>query len=331
MKSTNAYPEHPLEATLNDTAAVETAGLYKVYRGSERPAVENVSLSIPKGRVFGLLGPNGAGKTTLLSMICGLLEPSSGSACVMGHSVADERAQLKRAVGLVPQELAIYPSLTARENLDYFGRMQGLRGQRLRTRVDDCVALAGLQGFSERRADTFSGGLKRRLNLVIGLVSEPDVLVLDEPTVGIDPQSRRYIHDTLRSLNARGMTIIYTSHYMEEVESLCNEIAIIDHGRIITQGALDELLYRHQDGVIEILLEKPPPESIRTRIGALPQVRSITVEGKSIALKSDLPQTTLRDALDILRAEEVGVVSLSMGTINLEQVFMALTGTRLRD
>ncbi|MHB8453544.1 MAG: ABC transporter ATP-binding protein [Acidiferrobacterales bacterium] len=311
--------------------AVETEGLYKVYRGSDRPAVENVTVSIPKGRVFGLLGPNGAGKTTLLSMICGLLEPSAGSARVMGHSVAHERAKVKRAIGLVPQELAIYPGLTARENLAYFGHMQGLHGRALHKRVKECIFLAGLEEFSTRRADTFSGGLKRRLNLVIGLISEPAVLVLDEPTVGIDPQSRRFIHDTLRSLSAHGMTIIYTSHYMEEAESLCDELAIIDHGRIISQGSLDDLLRRHRSSVIELHLEQPVSESTQKRIGALSHVRSIATEGKSITLRSDLPQATLRDALDILRAEGLDLASLSMGATNLEKVFMTLTGTRLRD
>lgn len=332
IKSVNfKFRTSPLNDTLSQTAAVETAGLYKTYRGLERPAVENVSLSIQRGRVFGLLGPNGAGKTTLLSLICGLLDPSSGSARIMGFSVADERAEVIRRIGLVPQELAIYPSLTARENLDYFGRIQGLRGSELRARVDHCMALAGLEEFRSRRAETFSGGLKRRLNLVIALVNEPEVLVLDEPTVGIDPQSRRFIHDTLRTLAAHGMTIIYTSHYMEEVESLCDEIAIIDHGRIIAHGSLDELLNKHQDGAIEIHLERPLPDSTRTRIRALPQVSAVDTEGKSIVVRSDVPEDTLRAALDILREERIGVVSLSMGTTNLEQMFMTLTGTHLRD
>ncbi len=316
---------------MSQAVAVETTALFKTYRGLERPAVENVDLSIQRGRVFGLLGPNGAGKTTLLSLICGLLQPSAGSTRVMGYSVAEQRNEVMRRIGLVPQELAIYPSLTARENLDYFGHMQGLYGTKLRTRIADCLALAGLEELRSRRAETFSGGLKRRLNLVIGLINEPEVLVLDEPTVGIDPQSRRFIHDTLHALSARGMTIIYTSHYMEEVESLCDEIAVIDHGRIIAQGSLEELLNQHQDGVVEIHIEQPLQESIRMRIAALPQVRSIETTGRSVTMHSDIPESTLRASLEILHQEKVGIASLSMGTMNLEQLFMKLTGTRLRD
>jgi ABC-2 type transport system ATP-binding protein len=310
---------------------VEITGLLKTYPGTDHPAVNGIDLCIPQGSIFGLLGPNGAGKTTLLSMICGLLTPSSGNLTVMGLDIRRQSQAIKRRLGLVPQDLAIYPSLSALENLDFFGRMQGLRGASLRRRVDACLDIAGLREVATQRADTFSGGLKRRLNLVIGLVHEPGLLILDEPTVGIDPQSRHFIHQTLRALNAGGMSIIYTTHYMDEVENICDKLAIIDHGRIIAQGTVDELLKTHQDGAIELRTEQAMSQRLQDYIRALPHIHSITIEGKSIILKSRHPEITLRDALTALQQDHIDITSVSMGAMHLEQVFLNLTGTRLRD
>jgi ABC-2 type transport system ATP-binding protein len=321
----------PWPQTVSDANIVEVTGLYKTYPGMARPAVDGIDLAIPQGRLFGLLGPNGAGKTTFLSMLCGLLAPGAGTLRVLGRDIRQHGEAVKRDLGLVPQDLALYPSLSARENLIFFGRMQGLRGAHLRARVTACLAIAGLADVGERRADTFSGGLKRRLNLVIGLIHEPRLLVLDEPTVGIDPQSRHFIHETLRRLNRAGMSIIYTTHYMEEVENLCDELAIIDHGRIIAQGPLDKLLQQHHDGAIEIRTQQAMPAALQEQVRALPHTHAVAIDGQSLLLKSRQPETTLRAALTLLQQQHIGVASVSMGAIHLEEVFLALTGTRLRD
>jgi len=220
---------------------IDITGLTKIYHGGQRPALDDLALSVPAGRFFGLLGPNGAGKSTLISILCGVLAPTRGAVRVAG---GDPRA-VRAEIGLVPQELALYPTLTARENLEFFGRMQGLRGERLRRRIDTCLGIARLADRADQRAETYSGGLKRRLNLVIGLIHEPRLLILDEPTVGIDPQSRHFIHESLRALHAAGLTLVYSTHYMEEAEQLCDDLAIIDHGRILARGTVAELLRRH--------------------------------------------------------------------------------------
>jgi len=310
---------------------VELSGLTKVYRGMERPALDDLSLSIEAGVFFGLLGPNGAGKSTLLSILCGLRAPTRGIVRIQGQDVVSDPQPAKSVLGLVPQDLAIYPTLTARENLAFFGRMQGLTGTRLRERVNACLAIAGLDGFADRRAETFSGGLKRRLNLVIGLIHEPRLLILDEPTVGIDPQSRHFIHESLRHLHAAGMTILYSTHYMEEAESLCDDIAIIDRGRILARGAVPELLRTHREGGIEAHFDRDLTPTIAESLRALPHVRDSRVEARAFVLYSDTPEQTLAAVLAILEREQFPVAALSLGAGNLEQVFLRLTGTRLRD
>ena len=313
------------------TPIVELRNVSKTYAGAEQPAVDGVDLSIARARIFGLLGPNGAGKTTLMSMLCGLLRPTGGEIFLDGASVREASPKRWRRIGLVPQDLAVYPGLTARENLAYFGGIQGLSGARLRQRIDACLDTAGLAALADRRVETFSGGLKRRLNLVIALIHEPELLILDEPTVGIDPQSRHFIHDNLRRLNGEGLTIIYTSHYMEEVERLCHELAIIDHGHIVAVGAVDAILDRVPHGKIQLRVEPALPEAGRARLRALDGVERAEFDGEAIALDSRNPQATLTHALDMLARENVRVVSASLGATNLEQVFLALTGTRLRD
>lgn len=310
---------------------VQIQALRKTYPGAARAAVDNIELNIPSGEIFGLLGPNGAGKTTLLSMLSGLLRPDSGALKVAGHDVRHRPEAVKRAIGLVPQELALYPSLSARENLYFFGRLFGLRGARLTARVTECLRVGQLEEVAERRAATYSGGLKRRLNLVIGLIHEPQLLILDEPTVGIDPQSRNFIHDSLRDLNRAGMSILYTTHYMEEVESLCERVAIIDHGHIIAAGRLTELLATYQNGAIEVHTAADVSEAARQALAALPEINEIVVSHQSITLTSRAPLVSLRALLAVLADHHVPVASLSLGTAHLEQIFLSLTGTRLRD
>ena len=306
---------------------VEIVNLSKTYRGSERPALDDLSLQINAGTFFGLLGPNGAGKSTLISILCGLFAPTRGQVRVRG---ADTR-EVKSMLGLVPQDLALYPMLTARENLEFFGRMQGLTGARLRERVTACLAIARLEELADRRTETFSGGLKRRLNLVIGLIHEPRLLVLDEPTVGIDPQSRHFIHESLRGLHAAGMTIIYSTHYMEEAEQLCDDIAIIDHGRILARGSVPALLRSHRHGAIEAHVETDLPATLVDTLQQLPHLRARRIETRSFLLESDQPEATLAAVIDALQRERIPLASLSLGAMNLEHLFLSLTGTQLRD
>ncbi len=310
---------------------VEARRLSKTYVGADRPAVDGVDLSIARGRIFGLLGPNGAGKTTFMSMLCGLLPPSAGEIRLNGEDVQRASAALRRRIGLVPQDLALYPGLSARENLCYFGGIQGLCGRVLDERIDYCLEIAGLGALSDRRVGTFSGGLKRRLNLVIGLIHQPELLILDEPTVGIDPQSRHFIHDNLRRLNAAGLSIIYTSHYMEEVERLCDELAIIDHGHIIAHGTVDELLNRLPNNRILLRVARPLSADWQSRLKTLEGVERIDFEGRAVTIESHLPQPTLARVLATLQQGDIAVLSVSLGAVNLEQVFLSLTGTRLRD
>lgn len=316
---------------MSDQAIIEARGLVKTYPGKDTPAVDGVDLAVRKGSFFGLLGPNGAGKTTLLSMMSGLLKPDGGALRVAGTGISEDLRSVKSRIGLVPQELALYPTLTARENLAFFGSMQGLAGSRLKARVDECLDIANLRNVADARVDTYSGGLKRRLSLVIGLVQEPQVLFLDEPTVGIDPQSRNFIYESLRRMNSSGMTIVYTSHYMEEVEHLCEEIAIIDHGRIIASGRVDELLSRHEYSVVEVRTAGQIPDEARVSILALDCLGESYFNSRGFTLRSCEPQKTLLDVTAILKEHGVRVISMSHGVANLEQLFLALTGTRLRE
>jgi len=211
------------------------------YAGGEEPVLRQLSIDVPAGGIFGLLGPNGAGKTTLISILAGQLR-AEGSVTVDGAPLEELRRREPASLGLVPQEFAFYPMLTCVENLRFFGAVQGLGGARLRERVDSVANFARIVNVMPRRAGELSGGLRRRLNLAIGLLTEPRILLLDEPTVGVDPQSRSFLLDSIRALAGEGRTLLYTSHYMEEVEAICDHVAIIDAGRVLRQGALAELL-----------------------------------------------------------------------------------------
>ncbi len=221
-------------------------GLTKTYRGADRFALVEVDLSVARGEIFGLLGPNGAGKTTAISIMSTLMRPDRGRVAVCGIDALKHPQRARQRFGLVPQEIALYEGLTARENLLYFGRLYGLTGQRLKDRVSECLDLAGLTGKADDRVATFSGGMKRRANLVAGILHTPQLVFLDEPTVGIDAQSRQMILDRLSDLSREGMSMIYTTHYMEEAERLCSRAAIIDEGQIIARGRPKDLIERQE-------------------------------------------------------------------------------------
>jgi len=215
---------------------LQTRGLVKTYRGVPEPSLAGIDLTIPAGELFGLLGPNGAGKTTAISIMSTILKPTAGEVRIFGLDPGRERRRVKGGLGLVPQELALYQTLTAQENLRFFGRLYGLTGQDLRSRIEECLEFVGLADRGAQTVHTFSGGMKRRLNLAAGILHRPRLLFLDEPTVGIDAQSRNLILDRLAHLNGQGTTMVYTTHYMEEAERLCTRVAIIDRGRIIAEG-----------------------------------------------------------------------------------------------
>jgi ABC-2 type transport system ATP-binding protein len=293
-------------------------------------AVRGISLAVQPGEVFGLLGPNGAGKTTTLSMLSTLLRPSYGDATIFGKSVVSDVRGVRQLVGLAPQEVSLYPNLTAQENLDFFGRLYSMPHRRLRARADELLALVGLTARSDERVDTYSGGMKRRLNLACGLVHEPRLLLLDEPTVGVDPQSRDHILAAVRQLAQQGLTILYTTHYMEEAERFCDRIAIMDEGRIVAAGTLPELLQIVGMGeVIEIAGAAAEGEEARLR--AIPGVTRVeTTPGRTRLVVANARRALVPIA-DIVADRPDGVETLDIHPVNLERVFLQLTGKELRD
>jgi ABC-2 type transport system ATP-binding protein len=222
--------------------AIEVNDLVKIYKGNDEPALNGVSLSVPHGEIFGLLGPNGAGKTTTINILCGILGETSGSIKISGIDSKKHHEEIKHLIGVVPQDIALYPTLTARENLRFIGSMYGLKGKRLNERIEEGLVEFGLEKYANRQIRTFSGGMKRRVNLIAGILHKPCILFLDEPTVGIDVHSRSVIIEFLKNLNTQFTTIVYTSHYLEEAEILCSSIAIIDMGKIIAQGRPQEMI-----------------------------------------------------------------------------------------
>jgi ABC-2 type transport system ATP-binding protein len=321
-------------------------------------AVEDVSFTVQEGEIFGLLGPNGAGKTTTISMLTGLLPPTAGSAWIAGHDVAAEGQAAKRTCGLVPQDLALYPTLSARANLEFFGRIYGLGGSRLRQRVDDVLDIVGLTERANARVDTYSGGMKRRVNIAAGLVHEPKLLFLDEPTVGVDPQSRNHIFQSVQRLNReRGMTVVYTSHYMEEVELLCHRAAIIDRGCIVAMDTIRNLIGMLGGGVIHLGLPEAG-DDLLDGLSRLPSVRragplvSPPIEGSSppaggaegshaatrapaettvVQVETIDSRQALVEVIGLLNRRDVPVTSLQILEPNLESVFLHLTGKSLRE
>ena len=225
---------------------IRIQNLSKKYKDADFFSVSNLDLEISEGEIFGLLGPNGAGKTTLISLLCALIKPTSGAFTINGLTYMQNKNQLKQLIGIVPQEYALYPSLTAFENLMYFGSMYGLKGKTLKAKVNQDLATLGLSQFSNKKVETFSGGMKRRVNLIASILHSPKVLFLDEPTVGVDVQSKNVIIKYLQTLNKNGTTIIYTSHHLNEAEEFCTQVAIIDHGKIITQGKPKELIHKQE-------------------------------------------------------------------------------------
>jgi ABC-2 type transport system ATP-binding protein len=294
-------------------------------------AVDDISFNVHDGEIFGLLGPNGAGKTTTINIICGVLQPDGGKVLVDDCDIWIEPKKVKRRLGVVPQEIAVYEDLTARDNLRFWGSLYGLSGSELSDRINEELSRVGLAERAGDKVKTFSGGMKRRLNLCMGLLHQPKFLLLDEPTVGIDPQARLNILEVIREAADAGTTVLYTTHYMDEAEQLCDRIAIIDHGKILAIGTLAELTKLAGEAEVLRLTGPFDDESLRTRLAAIPGTRILRVgEGTAVlAIETDGPG--LLDVLPRVLDSELGVEDVSIQRPNLQSVFITLTGRELRD
>lgn len=298
---------------------------------NEKTVVSGITLSIEKGELFGLLGPNGAGKSTTISMLAGLIKPTSGKIYVNGMDIAKHPMEGKKRIGLVPQEIALYPALSAVDNLRFWGRMYGLSGKHLEERVTEVLRIVNLEDRKKQIIKSYSGGMQRRINIAAALLHEPEILIMDEPTVGIDPQSRNYILEKVKELNARGMTVIYTSHYMEEVEFLCNRIAIIDEGKILVVDEKENLKQSLLDGdVIDFQLSKVSP-ALLARLRELKAIRHLRQKDRELSLSVDKAWQALPDILRVISENNADIVQMKVEQPNLESVFLKLTGKALRD
>jgi ABC-2 type transport system ATP-binding protein len=315
---------------------LDVAHLRKTYNGFT--AVDDISFQLKAGEVFGLLGPNGAGKSTTMMMIAGLLSPDSGSISLDGRQLDPGSNELKTALGVVPQDLAIYPDLTARENLNFFGKIYGVHGRQLTTQIDFALDRAGLSDRADDYVETYSGGMKRRLNFAVALLHQPRILILDEPTVGVDPQSRSHLLECVQELSNQGIATIYASHYMEEVQTICQRVAIIDHGNMLACDTLDNLLGRMHAKIL--LRTSEPTDDLTDRLQGLAEMRksknghadktAFVVSTSKDGMKTNLNET-LQSVLQIFAQAGVELLAVETQEPNLERLFLELTGNTLRD
>ncbi|MFZ4506692.1 MAG: ABC transporter ATP-binding protein [Fimbriimonas sp.] len=307
---------------------VEVQNLVKSY-GSLK-ALRGVSFSVPRGACFGLLGPNGAGKSTTISIIVGALRPDAGSVTVGGKTIDQDRAHYRRQIGYVPQDLALYEDLSASVNLEFFAALYDVPPAEAKKRADHVLGLVGLTDRAKSTVNTFSGGMKRRLNIAVAMLHNPEVIILDEPTVGVDPQSRNAIFETLAELRTQGKTLIYTTHYMEEVERMCDEIAIIDQGEVKAQGTLEQLLSTLPSRYgLTINFESEEKAEHASRV--LAQVGGGTLDGCSIRFAPENLGATLGAAVACLQQNQIAFQDLITKRGSLEEVFLHQTGRSLRD
>ena len=315
---------------MNTATAIETRNLFK--RFGDLQAVQGVSLTAQAGEILSLLGPNGAGKSTIISMLSGLLEPTEGDALIMGHSIRQEPEAAKACLGVVPQDIALYPDLSARENLVFWGKMYGLRGAILKQRVDEVLDVIGLADRQKDRVEKFSGGMKRRVNIGAALLHKPQVVIMDEPTVGIDPQSRRHILDNVKELNRQGMTVLYTTHYMEEAQELSHHIAIMDQGKVIAYGTHDELIRMVGEQTridLTLNVEAGGVGPVWQSVEGVSRV-SPGAEGLITVLVDDSNRVLPR-LFEAATAVHARITGVDIQEPNLEAVFLHLTGRALRD
>jgi ABC-2 type transport system ATP-binding protein len=314
---------------MENLCAIQVQDLHKQF--GEIQAVQGVTFDVAQGEIFSLLGPNGAGKSTTISMLSCLLEPTEGDAQVMGHSIRREPMAVRAAIGVVPQEIALYGDLSARENLAFWGKMYGLRGTALHRRTDEVLEIIGLTDRQKGAVDKFSGGMKRRLNVGIALLHRPQVLILDEPTVGIDPQSRRHILDSVKELNRQGMTVLYTTHYMEEAQELSDQIAIMDQGQVIAQGSHDELVQIVGELDRVDLSINTESERVIEAWRVTEGVHEVSAENGTLTLLVNDSNLVLPCLFESAARLGARITSVEIHEPNLESVFLHLTGRALRD
>jgi ABC-2 type transport system ATP-binding protein len=313
------------------SSILEVRELRKKY--GDFTAVKGISFDIKEGEIFSLLGPNGAGKTTTISMLSTLYPPTSGDAIIDGHSITKEPMAVKGVIGVIPQEIALYEDLTARENLIFWGEMYGLNGKPLSIRVDEVLEQIGLTDKAKNRVKTYSGGMKRRVNIGVGLLHKPRLLFMDEPTVGIDPQSRRAILDTVKDLNKQGMTVLYTTHYMEEAEELSDRVAIIDHGELIAIGTQRELT--QQVGETETLIlhisESDDSDALAKSLVGMQDILEANAKDHEVSVVAHEAEDVLASVVTKANERNIRIRSIDIREPNLEAVFLHLTGRALRD
>lgn len=314
------------------SAILQVNNLVKRY--GDLTAVKGISFEVQEGEIFSLLGPNGAGKTTTISVLSTLFPPTEGDALIGGHSVVRQPYAVRQTIGIVPQEIALYEDLTARENLHFWGQLYGLGGRELKQRCEEVLEQTGLQEKANQRVKTFSGGMKRRLNIGVGLLHRPRLLFMDEPTVGIDPQSRRAILDTVKDLNRQaGMTILYTTHYMEEAQELSNRVGIIDHGEMIALGTQAELVTRvgQKETLVLQFGEEQSVTGIVPKLQAIAGVEQVIGEDHSLQVLVKDAEEILPAVIQVCTAENLKIRTIQIQEPNLEAVFLQLTGRALRD
>lgn len=294
-------------------------------------AVDNVSFTAEPGQIFGLLGPNGAGKSTTINCISGLLTPTAGSVRVLGHDVVTESVAARASLGVIPQELALYQDLSATQNLDYWGGAQGLRGAALKARIAEVLASVGLADRAKEPVKNFSGGMKRRLNMACGIVHQPKVVMFDEPTVGVDPQSRVKLLEMVREQAATGATVLYTTHYMEEAEQLCDQIAIVDHGKVVAQGSLPELRAMMGERDLLRLSGKFDPESARQALQAVTGLEFVHADEAQMTVSLEHASQQLPQLFSLLGETGAEIRDTTLSHPSLESLFIKLTGKELRE
>ena len=308
---------------------LEINGLKKYFKNIK--AVDDISFSVEPGDILGLLGPNGAGKSTTISMIATLLVPDSGKILFKGQDITVAPKVIQQSLGLVPQEIALYPSLSGLENLKFWGKAYGLNGERLSKRISDVSEIIGISERLKDKVKKYSGGMKRRLNIGAALLHEPELIIMDEPTVGIDPQSRNHILDTVKTLADGGATIIYTSHYMEEVEALCSRVCIMDNGKIIAAGTKDEIT-SSIGGQLKVAIRLGYADApLAEKLGGLGCVSAISVDETDIQIVAEAADASVKTILSMITQSATPLVSFDVEKANLETVFLNLTGRALRD
>jgi len=317
------------EVGMQNGLAVKVRGLKKYY--DEIKAVDDIDFTIRKGEIFSLLGPNGAGKTTTINMIAGLFPPDAGDALLLGYSITKEPLKAKAKLGVVPQEVALYDDLSARENLTFWGKMYGLRGSKLSKRVDAVLKVVGLTKRQKGKVGKFSGGMKRRVNVGIAFLHLPEIIIMDEPTVGIDPQSRRYILDKVLDLKNQGTTVLYTTHYMEEAQELSDHIAIMDHGKIIAYGTNEELLKLVGEQTRVDLTLSADGSKILHQWEKVKGVSRVKQQDEVVTLLMDDSNLVLPRLFETANQQHIRITSVDIQEPNLEAVFLHLTGRALRN